>query len=227
MSKEVQEMFSDIAETYDKANRILSLKTDTRWRKRAVKEALKNKPNFILDLCAGTLDLSRTLSENAPDADIQACDFSLNMLLNGLEKISDCQNISLVCGDGHHLPFPENRFDTIICGFGIRNLEEREKAALEIFRTLKPGGRLVVLEFFRPTSPLAKIFYKTYGKKVLPKMGGWISKNEAAYQYLFDTISNWLSIQEYQDLLKKVGFEIASVRSLSGGIAHLLVGEKK
>ncbi|MBI2335382.1 MAG: ubiquinone/menaquinone biosynthesis methyltransferase [Deltaproteobacteria bacterium] len=224
MSKEIQKMFSSIADTYDAANRILSFRTDVRWRQLAVEACLKKNPTSILDLCAGTLDLSVALYEQAPYLSIVACDFSLPMLREGLHKTT-AKNIQITCGDGHSLPFQSESFDVIVCGFGIRNLELREQALQEIRKVLKQRGSFVILEFFKPNTGLSKLFYQTYGKYILPTLGGLISKNPDAYRYLFRSIQQFVTLEEYEALLQKHHFSLRSSKPLSGGIAHLLEAE--
>lgn len=226
MSKAVQAMFSEIAPRYDFLNRFLSLSIDKSWRKQAI-AALQPKPNSkILDLCAGTLDLSQGLLEAYSDCQVTALDFSLKMLEAGQDKVSDSFRCQILCADGHHLPFPDQSFEGVICGFGIRNLEERQQAASEIYRVLKPGAILVVLEFFRPERSFAKLFYHTYGKILIPRLGGLLAKNREAYQYLQNSILDFFSIEEYENLLLETGFSDVESRPLSGGIAHIVVAKK-
>jgi len=163
--------------------------------------------------------------ESLPDAQVIALDFAMPMLEKGKDKIKNSPRAFRICGDGHQLPFASESFDAVVCGFGIRNLEKRELAAAEIRRVLKPGGRLVVLEFFRPQKLIPQLFYHTYGKFILPRVGGVISKNRAAYQYLQDSIQNFLSEKEYCGMLRSHGFHKTQSRALSGGISHLVVAQ--
>jgi demethylmenaquinone methyltransferase/2-methoxy-6-polyprenyl-1,4-benzoquinol methylase len=225
VAKAVQKLFSSIAPKYDFLNHFMSLSVDRRWRNQALSH-LKGLPlESVLDLCAGTLDLSISLREKFPKLQIHAVDFALPMLEQGQRKLLKSPKIHLICADGHHLPFPEKRFDAVVCAFGIRNLENREQAAKEIRRVLKPGGTLIVLEFFRPEKILPKLFYQTYGKYIIPRVGGWISKNRGAYEYLQNSIQNFLSIGEYQNLLKQFGFSKIIAKPLSGGIAHEVIAK--
>ena len=226
MAKAVQNLFSSIAPKYDFLNHFMSLSVDRKWRDKALANLKGLKPQRLLDLCAGTLDLSLGLRELFPDAEIHAVDFALPMLEQGHRKLPGKHRIHLTCADGHHLPFPEKKFDGVVCAFGIRNLEEREQAAKEIRRVLKPGGSLIVLEFFRPEKFLPKLFYQTYGNFIIPRVGGWISKNRKAYEYLQNSIQSFLSIGEYERLLKKSGFKEIKSRPLSGGIAHEVTAKK-
>lgn len=226
MSKAVQKLFTEIAPKYDFLNHCLSLSIDRRWREAALSRLGGTEVNRALDLCAGTLDLSQGLVKHFPKAQVISLDFSLAMLESGRPKVKGEERCHLLCADGHNLPFADQCFDLVVCGFGIRNLECRERAAQEISRVLKPGGRLLVLEFFRPEKGLARAFYQTYGKFVIPKLGGFISKNPQAYQYLQDSIQKFFSIDEYENFLKTHGFSEILSRKLSGGIAHELLAKR-
>ncbi len=229
MSKAVQELFTAIAADYDRLNRTLSLSIDKRWREQALAPLKKLLPQEtstkILDLCAGTLDLTERLLEIFPKAQIFSLDFSLAMLEQGKKKLKASPRGHLLCADGHRLPLPSQSVDAVLCGFGIRNLENRVQAASEIRRILKPGGSLVVLEFFRPEGLIAKGFYQTYGKFVIPRIGGWLAKNRQAYQYLQDSILQFLSVEEYRRLLLQHGFTSFESKSLSGGIVHRVLAQ--
>jgi len=223
MSKVVQKLFTEIAPKYDFLNHFMSLSIDRRWREQALDHLKDAQCERILDLCAGTLDLSLGLAELQPEAQIVALDFSLAMLREGQKKIKKLSRCHLVCADGHSIPFSDNSFDAIVCGFGIRNLEMRERAAQEISRVLRPKGTLVVLEFFRPEKIFPKLFYQTYGKFIIPRIGGFFSKNRQAYEYLQNSIQDFLSIGEYETLLRDHGFDQVDHQALSGGIAHEVV----
>ncbi len=224
MSKAVQEIFSSIAPRYDFLNHFMSLSIDRRWREIALAALNGKHYDRILDLCAGTLDLSSRLAEIFPRSQIVAADFSMAMLEEGRKKLTS-NPAACVCADGHFLPFRGKSFDAVICAFGIRNLENRERAMGEIQRILTREGKLVVLDFFRPTALFSKFFHHTYGKWVIPSLGGIFSKNRRAYRYLQDSIQNFFSAEEYCVFLKNHGFRTAHALPLSGGIAHRIVAE--
>lgn len=220
MSKEIQQLFTSIAPSYDFLNHFLSFSVDKRWRDKVVVALGKEAPARVLDLCAGTLDLTQKILKTFPRAEIFAADFAVAMLEEGRDKVRGQAKAHRIGADGHRLPFADQSFDAVVCAFGIRNLEEREKAAAEIRRVMKMGGQLVVLEFFRPERLFSKLFYQTYGKYVLPRIGGAVSRNRKAYDYLQNSIQHFLSVEEYCRLLLEQGFCRPEVLPLSGGIAH-------
>jgi ubiquinone/menaquinone biosynthesis methyltransferase len=215
-------MFDRIAPTYDTLNRMLSLGIDVRWRNRAVKE-LKNAPRgAILDLCAGTLDLSAMLAGAYPDAELTACDFSAEMLERGKDKAPRARRI---VGDAMNLPFADREFTRAICGFGMRNVAETAKAAREVRRVLAPGGVFVTLEFFRPVRLRAKAFHGVYARAVLPNVGALVSGDRGAYAYLARSMKGFLSRREYESMLETSGFVNVRGHDLLFGIASIVVGE--
>lgn len=225
MSKEVQELFTSIAPSYDFLNHFLSFSVDKRWRDKAIAALGKSAPERLLDLCAGTLDLTQKVMQKFPTSEVFAADFAVAMLEEGREKVRGKAKAHRICADGHRLPFGTASFDAVLCAFGIRNLENRSQAAKEIRRVLRPGGKLIVLEFFRPDRFFSKLFYQTYGKYVLPRIGGAISRNRKAYEYLQNSIQHFFSVEEYSRLLLEHGFQKPEVLPLSGGIAHRIVAE--
>jgi len=220
MSKEIQQLFTSIAPRYDFLNHFLSFSVDKRWREKAIAALGPDGPGRVLDLCAGTLDLTQKISKKFPKSEVFAADFAVAMLEEGRNKVKGNVKTHRIGADGHRLPFADASFDAVVCAFGIRNLEEREVAAIELRRVMKPGAKLVVLEFFRPERFFSKLFYQTYGKYVLPRIGGAVSRNRKAYEYLQNSIQHFLSVEEYCRLLLDHGFTQPQVLPLSGGIAH-------
>lgn len=227
-SKKIKELFTDIAPTYDLLNRAMSGSIDQLWRKRAVSYLPKKKNLKILDLCAGTLDLSLATLKKFSDAEVIALDFAKEMLEKGKTKIPKrFQNqIHCIVGDGMFLPFPYEHFDAVLCGFGMRNIPDNAKALAEIYRVLKPNGKIIILEFFKPSKLSSKLFYATYGKWIIPKLGNWISKNPNAYQYLFESIQSYYSVKEFRKILEESKFSSIQEQPLTASIASIIVGEK-
>lgn len=220
----VQAMFSDIAPGYDRANRLMSLGTDIRWRNLAVKVLLENKPQDILDLCAGTLDSSKAIAKKAPQARIMASDFSAGMVQAGERSLNakEREQIQTQIADAHHLPFEDNAFDALFCAFGVRNLSDLAQASKEKARCLRPGAKLVVLDFFKPTQWWTKSFHHVYNHSVLPLVGWACTGNLEAYRYLPRSIGDFVTAQDYAVLLGAHGFQDVRCKALSGGIATLV-----
>jgi demethylmenaquinone methyltransferase/2-methoxy-6-polyprenyl-1,4-benzoquinol methylase len=225
----IRDMFTRIAPRYDLLNRALSIRIDQHWRKKAVAFLAMQNDLKVLDLCAGTLDLTVEVLKQRPKAAVTALDFSEAMLLAGKPKIpEDHKNqVAMKVGDAMDIPFPPETFHGVICGFGLRNVVENEKCLQEIHRVLKPGGRVIILEFFKPTHWAAKLFHATYGKWVLPRVGSWLSKDPEAYQYLFDSIQKYYSREEFENLVNKIGFRLLASKALTSSVASIVVGEKK
>ncbi|MBL7686063.1 MAG: bifunctional demethylmenaquinone methyltransferase/2-methoxy-6-polyprenyl-1,4-benzoquinol methylase UbiE [Deltaproteobacteria bacterium] len=227
-SETIRDMFNRIAPRYDLLNRALSVRIDQSWRKKAVAYLPSNSPLKILDLCAGTLDLTLEVLKQRPHAEVTALDFSEAMLMAGKPKIPEDKKkqVTLQVGDAMQLPFESESFHGALCGFGIRNVVDNDQALKELFRILKPQGRVIILEFFRPLHWQAKLFHSTYGKWVLPRLGGWISKDPEAYQYLFDSIQRYDSEHEFCQRVSNAGFKLLVSRPLTSHVASIIVGEK-
>jgi ubiquinone/menaquinone biosynthesis methyltransferase len=223
----VRAMFDRIAPTYDALNRTLSFGIDTRWRARAVDTLLDAlPPGPILDLCAGTLDLSLAIAQRAPDRAIVAVDLSPEMLARGEAKVRG-HAVQRLVGDATALDLEDGRFAGVIAGFGIRNVTRPERAAKEAMRVLQPGGRFVTLEFFRPERAVTRAFHATYATALLPTVGGIVSRDRAAYRYLAESMKGFLSREEYEVTLASVGFEHVRGRDLLIGIASVVSGERR
>ena len=230
MSDTIKKLFNDISPTYDKLNHLLSFNVDKRWRKKTVKtiKASPDTPLVALDLCAGTLDLTLTFLESFPKAQICALDFSQNMLEVGKKKIPpQFQNqVSLHCADALKMPFPDDFFDLVFCGYGFRNLDDKQKGLFEINRVLKKGGEVLILDFFKPANIFSKLFHTTYGQFLLPLVGGVISGNRQAYQYLNDSVKGFLTTNELKELFKKQNIRSEDSIHYFMGISSLVVGVK-
>lgn len=226
MSEEVQKMFSSIAPSYDRLNRVLSLQIDRFWRKEAIAEL--THCNKVLDLCAGTLDLSIMLAQQAPRIQIDAVDFSAEMLSHGATKLDDDLNsrIRTFCADAQKLPFKDDSYDGAMVAYGMRNVDDNQRALTEILRVIKPGGLLVILEFFKPNRLGARLFHATYGRFIIPCLGGLISGNRQAYRYLRDSIRSFHTAEEYESLMSRCGFHDVHFKHQWSGASTLFIGKK-
>lgn len=228
----VQGMFSDIARGYDRANRWMSLGIDIRWRRKAVAGALPAAPGAararILDLCAGTLDSTLELHRQFPAADVVGGDFSAGMLAVGEAKLRGAarERITPKQMDAHHLPEAGGSFDAVFCAFGVRNVSDLEAASREQLRVLRPGGRLTVLEFFRPRGLFSRAFHACYNNTVLPVVGWAATGNLGAYLYLPRSIGRFAEAADYCALLERVGFVHVRHEGLFGGVAGIVRAER-
>jgi demethylmenaquinone methyltransferase / 2-methoxy-6-polyprenyl-1,4-benzoquinol methylase len=223
---QVQHMFGRIAHGYDRANRWMSLGIDVRWRRAAVAELsgaerpAGERPR-LLDLCAGTMDSSVEIHRQFPHADVIAGDFSPAMLDRGKDKLVGTagERITPRVMDAHDLPEDDAALDGIFCAFGMRNVSDLHRATAEQARCLRPGGRLVVLEFFRPTTLVPRVMHALYNRTVLPVVGWLATRDWEAYTYLPRSIGDFSTVEAYGELLRAHGFCNVKARPLSLGMA--------
>ena len=225
---QVEEMFDNIAHRYDFLNHLLSMNIDKLWRRSAVNLLRKKNPKSVLDVATGTGDFALENIRLKPD-EIVGVDISENMLEIGRHKIARKKLSSLITmqkADSEKLPFPDNRFDAITVGFGVRNFENLMVGIKEMFRVLKPGGTLVVLEFSKPTVfPVKQVFY-FYFNYVCPVVGKLFSKDERAYTYLPESVAVFPEGKEFANILEEAGFKSVQCKSLTFGISSIYSGEK-
>ncbi|MFI5307237.1 MAG: ubiquinone/menaquinone biosynthesis methyltransferase [Polyangiales bacterium] len=224
-ARAVRGMFGRISPTYDLLNRLLSLGIDRRWRQRALDVLAAEVPEGpLLDSCAGTLDLAAALQKRWPGRALLACDFAAEMLLAGRAKVGAGARL-LVC-DAMRLPFASGSFAGITCGFGLRNLGDPLLGLTEAHRVLAPGGVLVVLEFFRPTRAVTRLFHAIYGRLLLPLAGRIVSGDTEAYAYLSRSMLGFLTRAELEQAMAAAGFERVRGMDLTLGIASIVWGIK-
>jgi demethylmenaquinone methyltransferase/2-methoxy-6-polyprenyl-1,4-benzoquinol methylase len=225
---QVQSMFTGIAHGYDRANRWMSFGTDIRWRRTAVAGVLPadQAPDRarLLDLCAGTLDSTLEIHRQYPDADLVAGDFSAGMLEHGARKLDDAaaRRITPQQMDAHALTLADRSLDGIFCAFGVRNLSDLATATREQFRVLRPGGRLTILEFFRPTALATRAVHALHNRTLLPLLGWAATGKLGAYLYLPRSIGRFATVESYTDLLRATGFVDVTVDRLTLGIAWIV-----
>jgi demethylmenaquinone methyltransferase/2-methoxy-6-polyprenyl-1,4-benzoquinol methylase len=227
----VQSMFDRIAHGYDRANRIMSMGTDVRWRREAVADLLPPDAGThprVLDLCAGTMDGSIEIHQRFPEATIVAGDFAAEMLDRGRAKLvgTAAEKIDPRQMDAHALPLPDGELDAIFCAFGVRNLSDLPRATAEQARCLRPGGRLTVLEFFKPARPMQRILHAAYNRTVLPLVGWACTGDLDAYTYLPRSIGAFETVDAYTELLRAHGFVDTEVRALTLGMAWIVRATK-
>jgi demethylmenaquinone methyltransferase/2-methoxy-6-polyprenyl-1,4-benzoquinol methylase len=231
MSKkeQVADMFDNIAFRYDFLNRFLSAGIDVRWRKTALRQLKAIEPKTILDVATGTADVAILANSVLQPEKIIGIDISDGMLDLGRKKIAKLglgQLIELQNGDSETINFLDNTFDAVTVAFGVRNFEHLEKGLSEILRVLKPGGKLVVLEFSKPKTPVVKQFYNLYMKVVAPAMGKLFSKNRNAYRYLDESIKKFPEGKNFTQILDNLGYRNTYCKPQSAGICSIYCGEK-
>lgn len=226
--EQIAAMFNSISGKYDFLNHFLSLGIDILWRKRAVRLLKKHQPKLILDIATGTGDFAIEALSLHPEK-IIGVDISEGMLSVGREKLTKknlTNKIELLSGDSEILPFEDNFFDAVIVSFGVRNFENLEKGLSDMLRVLKPGGKVVILEFSKPKSFPFKQIYQFYFQWILPKIGKLISKNHAAYTYLPDSVKAFPDGDDFLNILNKIGFQKNQCTPLTLGISSIYSGSK-
>ncbi len=225
----VEAMFNDSAPRYDFLNHFLSLGIDIRWRKKVRRLIAPIQPKQILDVATGTGDLAIELTRLNPQK-ITGVDIAANMLEIGKEKVAAKKLsgiIELLLGDSEDLPFENNSFDAVTVAFGVRNFEHLQKGLGEMYRVMRPGGMVAILEFSKPkTFPFRQI-YNFYFKYILPGLGRMVSKNEEAYTYLPESVSAFPEDQAFINELEKAGYSETKQKRLTMGIATLYTATKK
>lgn len=227
--EEVAEMFDNISGKYDFLNHLLSLGIDKGWRRKAVKMIAPFKPKVCLDLATGTGDFAIATLKLNPEKVVGA-DISEGMLDQGrikMKKKGYDSIISMQYGDSENLPFDDNQFDSITVGFGVRNFQNLEKGLGDMLRVLKPGGVAAILEFSKPKKFPMKQSYGLYSKTIIPVVGKTISKDDAAYSYLPESVAAFPEGKDFEDVLTKVGYKHLESKLVSGGIATIYLAQKK
>jgi demethylmenaquinone methyltransferase/2-methoxy-6-polyprenyl-1,4-benzoquinol methylase len=218
---EVAAMFDGVARRYDVTNSVLSAGLDGRWRKLTQEVLELTAGDRVLDLAAGTGVSTAQLRKSGAQA--IACDFSLGMLRAG-KAARARRNVPFVAGDALHLPFADGAFDAATISFGLRNVADVPAALQELARVVRPGGRLVVCEFSRPTfAPFRKVYYAYLGR-ILPRIARRVSSNAVAYEYLAESIRAWPPQEELARIIARSGWSDVRYRNLTGGIVALHVG---
>ena len=221
-------MFSTIAPTYDLLNRLLSCGVDASWR-RALVAYLPRGPSRVLDLACGTGDVSIAAAQRREQARVFGADFSLGMLRGAPPKLARQRLTRRIClqnASAEDLPYRDAVFDAVTIAFGIRNVVRRDRALAEMCRVLRPGGRALILDFSLPPHPVVRALYGFYFHRVLPFLGGLVSGNFAAYQYLPQSVAGFPPRGEFAAMLRDAGFSRVSYEDFTLGVATLYRGTK-
>ena len=223
--EQVEQMFDNIAPTYDRLNHIMSLNIDRVWRRRVMRIVRRSKAHKIMDVATGTGDLAIAMAKRVDRTQILGVDLSEEMLAVARRKVEKQgleERIMLEKGDAENLAMVSTEsIDAATVAFGVRNFENIERGLSEIYRTLKPGGKLVVLEFSMPKNRLVRWVYSQYAHRLLPRIGGMISKDKKAYTYLPDSVEEFPAPERFAEMLRSVGFTRVKTRSQSFGIAYI------
>lgn len=218
----VHAIFSNIADRYDLFNALSSFGIHRRWLRQVVRQAQATPQTEMLDVAAGTGDVSYAMARFSPPARIVLSDFNAEMLSVARRRLEAGEGcgvpIELKVVDGQDLSFADGSFDLVTCAYGIRNMPDRPAALREAHRVLKPGGRYVVLEFSTPPNPIFKTLYHIYLKAVIPFIGGILTKDRQGFVYLNDSIRAFPAQDEFAAMLYEAGFSQVSYRNLTGGI---------
>ena len=227
--EQVAEMFDNIAPKYDFLNHFLSMNIDKIWRRKSIRLLKSEKPQLILDVATGTGDFAFEIYKRLKPKKIIGIDISEGMLKVGEEKIQKkdlAEFIKFQKGDSENLQFDDNYFDAVTVAFGVRNFENLQKGLTDIFRVLKPSGKLIILEFSQPDKFPIKQFYGLYSKYILPFFGKLFSKDKSAYIYLPESVNAFPYGEKFIQFLKNTGFKSAKYKKLSFGISSVYFAEK-
>lgn len=225
----VRKLFDNIAPDYDKLNHILSLNIDKGWRKKAVRNLVDTQePLKVLDVACGTADFTIEIAQKvANGSEVIGVDISEGMMAVGREKIKKAGvSAELLVADCEDLPYADNTFDRISVGFGVRNFEHLELGLSQMCRVLTPGGKLVILELSVPSNAFIRWCYKLYFLKILPAIGGMISGDRGAYEYLPASVLRFPGPEKFIPMLKSAGFTQVEHTSLTLGICRMYVAKK-
>ncbi|TMM56167.1 bifunctional demethylmenaquinone methyltransferase/2-methoxy-6-polyprenyl-1,4-benzoquinol methylase UbiE [Maribacter algarum] len=226
--EQVTKMFDTISKNYDGLNRVISFGIDLKWRRRVVAILKKKKPQSILDIATGTGDLAIKMVETGAEK-IVGLDISPGMLEVGKNKVNDKklhETIEMIVGDSENLSFEENTFDAVTVAFGVRNFETLEKGLSEIHRVLKPSGTFVILETSVPTKTPYKQGYNFHCKYILPFVGRLFSKDRSAYTYLSESAAVFPHGENFNNILRKIGFIEVENKPQTFGVASIYVATK-
>lgn len=226
--KQVEKMFDTISTNYDGLNRVISFGIDVKWRKKVVTLVGNTNPDAVLDIATGTGDLAINLTKTGAKK-IVGLDLSEGMLAVGRKKIREknlSEQIEMVQGDSEALPFEDGSFDAITVAFGVRNFEDLEKGLSEIYRVLKPGGIFVVLETSVPTKFPFKQGYHFYTRNLLPVIGKLFSKDKVAYSYLSESAAAFPYGENFNNILRKIGFTNVEDKPQTMGVATIYTASK-
>lgn len=225
----IKRLFDNIAPDYDKLNHILSLNIDKGWRKKAVREIVDtNSPLTVLDVACGTGDFTIEIAKKAAQGSVvKGIDLSEGMMQVGRDKIKAADvDATLEYGDCEALAYADDTYDRISVGFGVRNFENLAVGLKEMCRVLKPGGKLIILELSVPSNPIIRWCYKLYFLNILPAIGGMVSGNRGAYEYLPASVLHFPAPNKFIPMLGEAGFSQVKHKAFTFGVCRMYIGIK-
>ena len=226
----VADVFHSVASRYDLMNDLMSGGIHRVWKRFTIELSGVRIGNAVLDIAGGTGDLAARFSDIVgADGRVVLADINDSMLKVGRDKLLDngrMGNLEFVQADAQYLPFPDDTFDCITIAFGLRNVTDKDRALRSMLRVLKPGGRLLVLEFSKPDNPLLSKAYDTYSFKVLPMMGRLVANDADSYQYLAESIRMHPDQETLKDMMEEAGFSRCEFHNMTGGVVALHKGVK-
>ena len=229
-AERVAGVFHSVAQKYDVMNDLMSFGIHRLWKRFTIERAGVRRGQRVLDVAGGTGDLAETFARLVgPEGEVVLSDINASMLEVGRERLADrgiAGNVTFAQADAECLPFPDNHFDCVTIAFGLRNVTHKEAALASMFRVLKPGGRLLILEFSKPTAPGLSPLYDAYSFSVLPIIGQAVTGDRASYQYLAESIRMHPDQETLKGMMEEAGFERCEYFNLTGGIVALHRGFK-
>ncbi|MCD7969472.1 MAG: bifunctional demethylmenaquinone methyltransferase/2-methoxy-6-polyprenyl-1,4-benzoquinol methylase UbiE [Alistipes sp.] len=227
--EQIRRMFDGIAPRYDLLNRVLSFGIDRRWRRRLIRALAASEPQRVLDVATGTGDLAFAAAKSCPGAAVTGLDLSDGMLAVARKRAEGsplAARIDFMQGEAEALPFGENTFDAVTAAFGVRNFHDIPAGLTQAARVLRPGGRFFVLEFSTPRSRVFGALYKWYFHRVLPVIGGMVSRDFKAYGYLPSSVDGFPAPEEFCRMLEAAGLRECGFKRLTNGVACLYTASK-
>lgn len=226
----VADVFRSVASRYDLMNDLMSFGLHRWWKRFTIGQSGVRPGHHILDVAGGTGDLTREFAKKVgKSGSVVLADINEKMLEQGRNRLTDqgiVDNVTFVQANAEHLPFPDNSFDCITIAFGLRNVTDKDAALSSMYRVLKPGGKLLVLEFSKPALPFLQKIYDQYSFHIIPKLGEWICRDGASYQYLVESIRMHPDQDTLKTMMQSAQFDDVDYHNLTGGIVALHKGHK-
>ena len=221
----IRELFNSIAPRYDLGNAVLSGNLHRLWNRRLVAEVLKNAPHDILDICCGTGEITKRMGKKRPEANYTLLDFSEEMLAIAQKRLS-LAHCSYFAANAEVLPFKDASFDAVTCAYGIRNIQNREACFKEVFRVLRKGAIIGIVELTRPNSSFLRTLHAVYLQTMVPLVGRALTSNQDAYTYLCNSIKGFVPAEQIVNELRDAGFSDVQIKPQTFGIATLFLAKK-